>query len=173
MANFMILTGIGPTKHFFGCLPVRVGVFFCALFVIGILLGDLFEHQRVFEEQSGLVNRWITFSVQVVVALILIVNVIVKHQVLGLLTYFLMMALTVATVCEKLTKIIMIAKVKMLSEDIYISTLTKFKMQRIDLFFIYICRAFSEFIVLYYSTYICYSYQQESSVTVKDKSLMS
>ena len=120
MANFLIFSGIGPTKHFFGCFPVRVGVFFVFLLNVAVLVADLLEHMRVFEKDysgSGLVNQWITFSIQVAVSVLIFINLIVKHGLLSFLSYFVMFALTVAMWVEKMTKIVYIKNILSISID--------------------------------------------------------
>ncbi len=162
MANFLIFSGIGPTKHFFGCFPVRVGVFFVFLLNVAVLVADLLEHMRVFEKDysgSGLVNQWITFSIQVAVSVLIFINLIVKHGLLSFLSYFVMFALTVAMWVEKMTKIVYI---KNIDNPIF----SKFDIHMIDYALIYAYRCLAQFFIYFYCTYILYSYSQEPISTI-------
>ena len=162
MANFLIFSGIGPTKHFFGCFPVRVGVFFVFLLNVAVLVADLLEHMRVFEKDysgSGLVNQWITFSIQVAVSVLIFINLIVKHGLLSFLSYFVMFALTVAMWVEKMTKIVYI---KNIDNPIF----SKFYIHMIDYALIYAYRCLAQFFIYFYCTYILYSYSQEPISTI-------
>lgn len=162
MANFLIFSGIGPTKHFFGCFPVRVGVFFVFLLNVAVLVADLLEHMRVFEKDysgSGLVNQWITFSIQVAVSVLIFINLIVKHGLLSFLSYFVMFALTVAMWVEKMTKIVYI---KNIDNPIF----SKIDIHMIDYALIYAYRCLAQFFIYFYCTYILYSYSQEPISTI-------
>ena len=162
MANFLIFSGIGPTKHFFGCFPVRVGVFFVFLLNVAVLVADLLEHMRVFEKDysgSGLVNQWITFSIQVAVSVLIFINLIVKHGLLSFLSYFVMFALTVAMWVEKMTKIVYI---KNMDNPIF----SKIDIHMIDYALIYAYRCLAQFFIYFYCTYILYSYSQEPISTI-------
>ena len=172
MANFLIFSGIGPTKHFFGCFPVRVGVFFVFLLNVAVLVADLLEHMRVFEKDysgSGLVNQWITFSIQVAVSVLIFINLIVKHGLLSFLSYFVMFALTVAMWVEKMTKIVYIKNI----DNPIFSTID---IHMIDYALIYAYRCLAQFFIYFYCTYILYSYSQEPISTInqaKEKFLKS
>ena len=162
MANFLIFSGIGPTKHFFGCFPVRVGVFFVFLLNVAVLVADLLEHMRVFEKDysgSGLVNQWITFSIQVAVSVLIFINLIVKHGLLSFLSYFVMFALTVAMWVEKMTKIVYIKNI----DNPIFSTID---IHMIDYALIYAYRCLAQFFIYFYCTYILYSYSQEPISTI-------
>ena len=162
MANFLIFSGIGPTKHFFGCFPVRVGVFFVFLLNVAVLVFDLLEHMRVLDKDnsnSGLVNQWITFSIQVSVSVLIFINLIIKHGLLGFLSYFIMFALTIAICAEKLTKIVLIYK----CDDWHCLAIKSTGIKSIDLAFIYAYRCLGEFFINFYCTYILYSYSQEKN----------
>lgn len=160
MANFLIFSRIGPTKYFFGCFPVRVGVFFVFLLNVAVLVADLLEHMRVFDKNnsgsgSGLVNQWITFSIQVAVSVLIFINLIVKHGLLSFLSYFVMFALTVAMWVEKMTKIVYINNLV----NPIVSKVIDIHMINYALIYAYRCLA--QFFIYFYCTYILYSYSQE------------
>lgn len=168
MTNFLFFTRMKPTANFMGCLPVRVGMFFVFLFMTGITVGDYLEHVRIFEGQKGMIDKWISFSIQVVITLMVFMNVIFKNKSLSLITYLFLVLLALGTVAEKGLKLIFISKVFMATEKINLSVLKNFSMERVDLEMIYSCRIAAEFLVLYYSSYICFSYEQECSRGQKD-----
>lgn len=158
MVNFLIFTGIGPSKHFFGCFPVRIGIFFIFLIHVGILLADLFEHIKIFDGGENLVNQWITFSIQCAVSVLILIDLIIKHQLLSLITYFILLLSTVAIVAEKITKIVYIN-----NNSILKLILLKSTTQPIHLALVYAWRSFGEFAIYFYITYIAYSYSQDGN----------
>ena len=158
MANFLIISRIGPTKHFFGCLPIRVGIFFIFLIHVGILIADLFEHLKIFDGGDKLVNQWVTFSIQCAVSVLILIDLIIKHQLLSLITYFVLLLSTAAITAEKITKIVYISD--NLSLKVLLVTSTT---KPIHLALVYAWRSFGEFVLYFYITYIAYSYSQEGN----------
>ena len=155
MANFLIFSGIGPSKRFIGCLPIRVGVFFVFLLHVAVLVVDLLEHQRFFDDdEKDIINRWITFSVQCAISLLIFICLLIRHQLLSMITYFILLIGTVAMACEKLMKVLFIYHhYKLLASLLKINTM--------DYALLYAYRSLAELFIYFYCTYVVYSYSME------------
>lgn len=152
MVNFLIFSAIGPTKHFFGCLPIVVGMGVLCLIQVGIIALDILEHEQLFEK-TNVMNKWATMSIQIVIALISLVGVFWQNKFYSVVVYFTLVGASVATATEKIFKIIA------LGESIF--NVGSIKHVILTFQFIYSARAAFEFIIYFYASYIAYSFSSE------------